>query len=257
MRKLRRRYRRWRAARRPIAAADWSAALASSRYAARLGRGDQRRLRELATEFLLDKRFTGAHGLAVTPAMCARIAVHACLPVLELGLDAYAGWRGIVVYPGDFRVRRSYQDEAGVVHEGLDELCGESLSQGPMVLSWDALERERDAPDLDLVIHECAHKLDIANGAADGFPPLRPGMDAGAWTAAWQGAYDALCTALERGAQPRIDRYAATDAAEFFAVLSETFFTAPHWVRDDYPRVYAQLAALYRQDPARLLPDDA
>ena len=51
------------------------------------------------------------------------IAAQACLPILELGLDWYSGWTGIVLYPGDFRVRRSELDENGVLHEWEDELA--------------------------------------------------------------------------------------------------------------------------------------
>ena len=65
------------------------------------------RLKALALLFLAEKEFTGAHGLEVTDEMRVAIAAQACLPVLELGLDWYRGWTGIVVYPGDFRVRRS------------------------------------------------------------------------------------------------------------------------------------------------------
>ena len=35
--------------------------------------------------------------------------------------------------------------------------------------------------------------------------------------------------------------------------MSEAFFEIPHAVRDDYPDVYGQLAAFYRQDPAARL----
>ena len=34
------------------------------------------------------------------------LAAQACLPILNLGLDFYEGWVGVVVYPGEFRVRR-------------------------------------------------------------------------------------------------------------------------------------------------------
>src|SRR4051812_27590820 len=62
------------------------------------------RLREMALLFLAEKEFTGAHELDVTDEMRVAIAAQACLPVLELGLDWYSGWRGVIVYPGDFRV---------------------------------------------------------------------------------------------------------------------------------------------------------
>ena len=78
---------------------------------------DSRKLRDLVLVFLAEKHFTGAHGFEVTDAIRLSIAAQACLPVLELGLDWYAGWSGIVIYPGDFRVRRSEVDEDGVLHE--------------------------------------------------------------------------------------------------------------------------------------------
>jgi MtfA peptidase len=54
------------------------------------------KLRKLALLFLAEKQFAGAHGLEVTDAMRVSIAAQACLPILELGLDWYAGFTGIV-----------------------------------------------------------------------------------------------------------------------------------------------------------------
>ena len=136
------------------------------------------KLRELSLLFLAEKQFVGARELEVSDAMRVSIAAQACLPVLELGLDWYAGFTGIVVYPGDFRVRRSEIDEHGVVHEWDDELAGEAMPGGPVVLSWDAAAND---PQMNVVIHEFAHKLDMLSGAADGVPPLHVGMSRAAW----------------------------------------------------------------------------
>jgi Mlc titration factor MtfA (ptsG expression regulator) len=204
------------------------------------------KLRELALLFLSEKEFSGAHGLEVTDAMRVSIAAQACLPILELGLDWYAGFSGIVVYPGDFRVRRSHTDEAGVVHEWDDELAGEAMPGGPVVLSWDAAAND---PGMNVVIHEFAHKLDMANGEADGLPPLHAGMDRAAWAAAFREAYEGFCDALERDKETWLDPYAAEHPSEFFAVISEAFFEDPAETRRRYPDVYDQLKLFYRQDP--------
>jgi Mlc titration factor MtfA (ptsG expression regulator) len=185
--------------------------------------------------------------------MRVRVAARACVPVLELGLDYYSRFKGIVLYPGDFRVHEQRMDEAGVVHEEIRELCGQSLAQGPMVLSWGTIIAERAAQGQDLVIHECAHKLDTLNGEADGFPPLHAGMSPRTWTRALRVAYDKLCDDVDAGRPTRLDSYAAEDPAEFFAVASETFFTRPDVVFEDFPDVYAQLAAFYKQDPRLVL----
>jgi len=206
------------------------------------------RLKELVILFLAEKEFAGAHGIEVSDAMRVSIAAQACLPILELGLDWYRGWRGIVVYPGDFRVRRAETDEHGVVHEWDDELAGEAMPGGPVVLSWDAAAHD---PAMNVVIHEFTHKLDMLNGAADGLPPLHPGMDRRAWAAAFERAYEGFCDALERGRDTWLDPYAAEHPSEFFAVASEAFFTDARETRRRYPDVYEQLALFYRQDPAR------
>ena len=210
---------------------------------------DSPKLRSLALLFLAEKEFTGAHGLEVTDAMRVSIAAQACLPILELGLDWYAGWRGIVVYPGDFQVRREWVDEAGVVHEWDDELAGEAMPGGPVVLSWDAAANE---PAINVVIHEFAHKLDMINGEADGLPPLHPGMDRKAWIEAFREAYEGFCNAVDRGKDTWLDPYAAEHPSEFFAVISEAFFESPAETRRRYPLVYEQLKLFYRQDPAAL-----
>jgi MtfA peptidase len=208
---------------------------------------DSEKLKSLMLLFLAEKEFAGAHGIEVTDAMRVAIAAQACLPILELGLDWYRGWHGVVVYPGDFRVHRTEVDEHGVTHEWEDELAGEAFPGGPVVLSWDALAHD---PAMNVVIHEFTHKLDMLNGAADGLPPLHPGMDQRAWAAAFEAAYQGFCDALERGRDTWLDPYAAEHPSEFFAVVSEAFFTEAAETRRRYPEVYEQLRLFYRQDPA-------
>jgi Mlc titration factor MtfA (ptsG expression regulator) len=205
------------------------------------------KLRELALLFLAEKQFAGTHGLEVSDAMRVSIAAQACLPVLELGLDWYAGFTGVVVYPGDFRVRRVETDEHGVVHEWDDELAGEAMPGGPVVLSWDATAND---PQINVVIHEFAHKLDMLSGGADGLPPLHVGMSREAWIAAFKEAYEGFCDAVERGKETWLDPYAAEHPSEFFAVISEAFFKDAAETRRRYPEVFAQLRLFYKQDPS-------
>ena len=205
------------------------------------------KLRELALLFLAEKQFAGTHGLEVSDVMRVSIAAQACLPVLELGLDWYAGFTGVVVYPGDFRVRRVETDEHGVVHEWDDELAGEAMPGGPVVLSWDATAND---PQMNVVIHEFAHKLDMLSGAADGLPPLHVGMSREAWMAAFKEAYEGFCDAVERGRETWLDPYAAEHPSEFFAVISEAFFKDAAETRRRYPEVFAQLRLFYKQDPS-------
>jgi len=46
-----------------------------------------------------------------------------------------------------------------------------------------------------------------------------------------------------------LDRYGATNPAEFFAVLSEVFFETPQKLIDAYPDIYEIMVKFFRQTP--------
>ncbi|MBK8817291.1 MAG: zinc-dependent peptidase [Methylococcaceae bacterium] len=208
-------------------------------------------LRELATLFLYEKRFVGVQELQLSNAMCLLIATQACLPVLRLGIACLSGWIDIIVYPGAFRICRDEMDDAGVVHHQVRALIGESWSRGPLILSWDDVEKDSqgEQPGRNVVIHEIAHKLDMLNGYADGFPPLHQGMAIPDWTTALKLAYELLEARVENHRRVCINPYAASSPAEFFAVISEYFFCSPDILHSHFPDVYHQLTLYYRQDP--------
>ncbi len=209
---------------------------------------DQPRLRELALRFLAAKQIAGARGFEVNDEIRLAIALQASLPVLNLGIELYEGWVGVVVYPGDFIIPRSEVDDAGVVHEYDDAVLGEAWTGGPVLLSW--FDADEAADGVNVVIHEFAHKLDMANGEVDGFPPLPTTMSRGAWAAAFGSAYEDFCRRVDRRASTMLDAYAAEHPSEFFAVMSEAFFETPLVLAREYPAVYEQLRLFYRQDPA-------
>ncbi|MBI5007365.1 MAG: zinc-dependent peptidase [Nitrosomonadales bacterium] len=210
---------------------------------------EQVRLRELATQLLADKAFSGAGGIEVDDGMATAIAAFAVLPVLNIGYDWYEGWREIVVYPGEFIHDGEHMDEAGIVHHVRDVRSGEAMQGGPMVLSWEDVEHSGQGEGFNVVIHEFAHKLDMMNGDANGRPPLHSGMVPADWAREFQSAYDDLCRRVDGGEDTVIDPYATESPAEFFAVLSEYFFEAPELLQLGCPAVYGLLASFYRQDP--------
>jgi Mlc titration factor MtfA (ptsG expression regulator) len=208
-------------------------------------------LRELATLFLHEKQFVGVQELLLTDAMCLIIATQACLPALGLGIACLSGWTEIIVYPGAFRINRDERDAAGVVHLHQQTLIGESWSRGPLILSWDDVKRDTlgKQSGRNVVIHEIAHKLDMLNGPADGYPPLHHGMAVMDWSTSLSAAYESLIRQVEHHHRLCINPYAATSPAEFFAVISEYFFCAPEILHTHFAGVYRQLQLYYRQNP--------
>jgi len=235
----------------PVPHEMWEALMHKSPLFQRLSPVDRAHLRELVTLFLHRKTFTGVQGLTVSDEMALAVAAQACLLILKLDLDYYDGWIEIVLYPGAFQVERAFVDDAGLVLNEARTLSGESWSHGAVILSWAdvAAELNSRGAGRNVVVHEFAHKLDMLNGSANGMPALHAEMEWAQWTAAFSHAYDELNQQLDVYQSPSINPYAATDPAEFFAVASEYFFTAPDVLIDHYPDVYAQLVLFYRQAP--------
>jgi Mlc titration factor MtfA (ptsG expression regulator) len=248
-------FRRWRRARvlerASLDQAAWCRAVRRYRFTRALPPADVDRLKALVTLFLHEKTMHGAGGLEVRDEMRIAIAIQACILILNLDLDYYDGWVEIIVYPGEFLARYEYVDENGVAHAVEEPMTGESWERGPVILSW-ADAGDGGGPGYNVVIHEFAHKIDMLNGGADGYPPLHPGMSREDWSRAFSSAFGDFRARLERGEHTLLDPYAAEDPAEFFAVASEAFFEAPQELHASYPEVYAQLGLFYRQDPLRL-----
>lgn len=237
---------------RPIPDALWQLTLARYPFLARRSEADRSQLRRLATLFLAAKEFAGAQGLAVTDEIAVAVAAQACLPVLRLGLQPYNSFVGIVIHPDEVLARREVMDEDGIVHRYDETLSGEVMEGGPVMLSWRDVESAGESAQwgYNVVIHEFAHVLDMADGVADGVP-LLPGRPArAAWEHAIDTEFEVFCGRVNKGVDTLLDPYGAQSVDEFFAVASEVFFVAPGELRLEQPALYALLAGYYQQDPA-------
>ncbi len=240
----------------------------------RLTQEENRRLRLIASDFISRKTFSGAAEFEITALMQVQIAAQASILVLELGVDYFDDWSEIIVYPGKFSPKRDVTDASGLVHTTRDVLSGEAWLGGPVVLSYeDVADNNFQRNHLhanNVVIHEFAHKLDMRNGNANGFPPLHKGMSAATWKRDFMAAYLDFCKRVDRAGEyeyrsgdnalntlsalpelkaPPIDPYASESPAEFFAVATETFFEQPESLANAYPAVYAQMRLFYKQNP--------
>jgi MtfA peptidase len=234
----------------------WQEIVSALPFLRALDADEQQRLRALAQEFLAEKEFTVAGGLQLSDEICVSIAAQGCLPILELGLDYFRGWVGIVVYPDEFVIPRCVEDEFGVVHEYQELASGEAWAGGPLLISW--RDAQMAGAGYNVVIHEFAHKLDMLSGEANGVPALPPEISRADWQRILLASYEDFCAQVdeaEASAQDTVfDPYAAENPSEFFAVMSEAFFEMPEVLRAQYPAFYEQLAAFYRQDPAARMP---
>ena len=194
---------------RPVVSDEtWQAVHLSLPIVAVLDESDTRKLRALADSFLHAKSLEGAGGFELDEDARVVVAAQACVPILGLGIEAYSGWHSVVVYPGGFVSRGRWTDETGVEHEWEEPRSGESWFRGPVVLSWEDVEASGRLEGYNVVIHEMAHKLDMLNGDANGFPPLHPGMDGAVWYQVFSDAYEDLVARVDAGEETDIDPYA-------------------------------------------------
>ncbi|NNF95995.1 MAG: hypothetical protein HKM94_03595, partial [Halobacteria archaeon] len=122
----------------------------------------------------------------------------------------------------------------------------------PLIIAWDDVRHgASDHGDGDnVVFHEFAHQLDQENPQSEGAPLLEKRSQYAAWARVLSQEYEELQGLLERHKQSLIDPYAATNPAEFFAVVTETFFERPLKLKREKPELYEELRVFYRLDPA-------
>jgi Mlc titration factor MtfA (ptsG expression regulator) len=253
---IRRRRRQRTLLRRAIPHAVWAQTLAQFPFLAWREVADVERLRVMATLFLADKEFTGTRGFEVDDAKAVAIAAQACLPVLRLGLEYYDSFVGIVVHADAVVAQREVMDEDGIVHAYEEELSGEAMQGGPIMLSWSDVQAGAADASLgyNVVIHEFAHVLSMRGGRSDGVPRLPNRTEREVWARALGELYDAYCDAVDELADGVLDPYAAHSIEEFFAVASEAFFVAPLRLEHEMAELYALLRDLYGQDPSQHCP---
>lgn len=239
-------------ARRAIPDLLWQSVLAQYTFLARRSPTDLRRLRELCSLFLDQKEFTTTRGLELSDEIAVTVAAQACLPVLNLGLEWYDGFVGIVIHPDEVLAPRELVDEAGVVHHYQEALAGEAMRGGPVMLSWTDVELSAEAQEsgYNVVIHEFAHVLDMRKGSATGMPAIADRSLRDRFSQVARASYQRLCEAVDQGRPTLLDPYGAESPEEFFPVASEAFFVMPRELKADDEALYQVLGAFFQQDPA-------
>ncbi|MBZ5710296.1 zinc-dependent peptidase [Nannocystis pusilla] len=146
--------------------------------------------------------------------------------------------RDIVVHPTQWN-----EDGEPGDHHGI---AGQVHMQGPVLFSRKQIRFGFRKPDGEnVVLHELAHVLDMADGSADGSP------DRFAWTAVpgWDDMVRSRLKAVRKRQAGPLRAYAGTNSAELFAVAVEVFFEQPGRLRKQDPNLYEALATLFNLDP--------
>ncbi|MFT5327814.1 MAG: Mlc titration factor MtfA (ptsG expression regulator) [Planctomycetaceae bacterium] len=234
---------------------EWDEIIRSNVFHDRQLTEEQRvKLRRNVQVFVSEKNWEGCHDLTVTDEMRVTVAAQACL--LTLGMDDvhFDHVLSVLIYPTAYVAPDTAITREGVCIDGGQTRLGEAWYRGPVVLSWaDAVAGGRhEQPGHNLVLHEFAHQLDMMNGRqVDGTPLLDGIAERKRWGEVLEPVFRQLQRDCEHGHHPLLDCYAATNEAEFFAVLTESFFENPRTLLHHAADTYNLLVDYFQLDPAR------
>lgn len=217
---------------------------------------ERARLEDLVRVFLVDKKWEATNGFELTDEVRVLISAMACLLILGLDYDFYAGVTWIEVQPTTMTTSSPRlvgvapsPGVPGVVSDSPVGLIGETSFSGPVFIAWDAARDGARHPERghNVVYHEFAHKLDMDDGTVDGMPVLPSAAERQRWVEVCTAVYEDL-QAGRAGAV--LDPYAGVNPGEFFAVATEAFFDQPIALERNHSDLYDVLRAFYHQDPA-------
>jgi len=212
---------------------------------------DRDELRRHILIFISEKRFEGCGGLEINDEIKVTIAAQACILLLHRKTDYYPGLSTILVYPSAFIARRTEHLAPGVVVEAPQVHLGESWHRGSVVLSWDDVRHDiSDVNDgHNIVFHEFAHQIDTSSGKGDSTEVLKKRSRYISWARILQKDYEKIRKAASRNRPTFLNKYGATNPAEFFAVVTEFFFEKPGELKEIHPDLYNELKEFYHQNP--------
>lgn len=210
----------------------------------------KKQLHGLVHVFMAEKNFEGCGGLEITDEIRVTIATQACMLLLNRKTTYFGKLRTILVYPHTY-VAETSSSNGTIRIDGQSVRLGESWWNGPVVLAWDSVTggtlNITDARNV--VLHEFAHQLDQEDGAADGAPTLEHRSSYVAWARVLSREYENLQKKKKKHRRSVMNKYGATNPAEFFAVASETFFEKARQMKKKHPELYDELRDYYKLDP--------
>lgn len=213
-------------------------------YYGRLNVDLQHRFEQKVSGFLAEVRIE-AVGFELTDADRIRVAASAVIPILNFDDWNYPNLTNVILYPDTFNNDFQFEGE----NRNIAGMVGSGFMNGQMLLSRAALIKgfSRDSGKQNTGIHEFVHLLDDTDGATDGIPENLIEHNS---TVPWLKMIHNEMRRIKAG-NSDIDPYALTSEAEFLAVAAEYFFEKPEQLSKKHPELYAVLAGMFNQNPAK------
>ena len=171
--------------------------------------------------FLGEKQVTGIE-LQLDATTRVLAAASAIIPIFGFPDWEWDQISEVLIYPSRFDGEFSFGDSRG--HDILGMVGTGGLNRLMILSKPDLISGFRNAGDKRNVgVHEFAHLVDKSDGVVDGTPQV--GLDRRA-IGPWVDLVRRKMAEIEAG-HSDVNRYALTNEAEFFAIVSEYFFERP------------------------------
>jgi hypothetical protein len=212
-----------------------------------LAPSEREQVLQQAADFSSDRRWEGLDGLEITSTMQAIVSVHACLLTVKIGLGNLRDVTSVLMVPGPSRTTSRHLVGGSIITESEATVIGQAALHGPVRLSWQQVASEsRPGSTTSVVLHEFAHKIDMADGVSDGNPPIRGHGESLEFERILSGVLQTLRSEPDGGP---LREYGSTNRSELFAVATEAFFLTPRDLQSQFGDLYEALAGFYLQTP--------
>ena len=221
----------------------------------KLSAEDKQKIERSIMEFAYTKQFVGV-GLEVTDEMKVIIAFYACLLLLHIeNAHCYENLHTIIIYPTPVAID-NIRDNGGIFTKEQFMIDGQSANDTIILIWHDARREAYHLRHNNVIVHEFAHEIDFLDGEIDGVPPIEKSKY-DEWSRVLFGDFQKLSEIATKnrdwGKYKLIGDYAATNEAEFFAVVSERFFESPHALKKAFPELYNELKDFYKIETTELV----
>ncbi len=189
-------------------------------------------------QFLTAVTITPVGEVTVTDLDKLYVAASAIIPIFAFKDWSYANLDEVLIYPNAFT-----QDFSGRPEDSnVLGMVGDGAMHRMMILSIGSLRAGFEGSSTgNTGIHEFAHLLDKADGATDGIPEALLPKDL---VTSWIDYMHKEIQQIKHN-HSDINPYAATNDAEFFAVVSEYFFQKPEQLKSHHPELWEMLNTMY------------
>lgn len=188
--------------------------------------------------FLQTTKITAEKGVKINDEHRVLVAASATIPLFHFKSWSYENLDEVLIYPEVFNEKYNTEENG----RNILGMVGDGAMNRKMILSLPALLAgfQQNSAN-NTAIHEFVHLIDKADGEVDGVPEYLIPKEL---VEPWLKEMHETISLIKRD-KSDIRDYAATNQAEFLAVVSEYFFQKPKLLREDHPELYELLDEIY------------